>query len=413
LTRLSALIADIPRLERGAAFRSRDACKVCQGDAVWFDRVDFNKYCNVTNFYGYGTAGVDVNYWRCLSCGYIFTRDFDEWSIEEFSKFIYNDDYIKVDSEYLRVRPEQYARDFAARFAGCEEARLLDYGSGAGLFVDLMRQAGFRHIEAYDPFSNPQRPDGTFDIITCFEVIEHSADPVATLGDMKSLLREDGCIVFSQTVQPPDILAIRGNWWYLAPRNGHVSTYSEEALAALGRTQQLLFHRGTSIYGFAPAWPSSFAARALVCTGPSFATLRLTAPEQAPTTGLAFPSREHVIWHPVEDDGVWGFRWTGARLLLWEARWSPVDCLELRLPVLQEIEPGFALRCELEIDGKRQPVRMDRGELVADFDVRGHTSGQIALHTPEPTTDQAEPGRARGLGISMAGGLPHSLSRAS
>jgi SAM-dependent methyltransferase len=343
VTRLSARIAELPPLDRSTAFGFRDACKICGGNAAWLDRVDFNKYCSVENFSDYGIAGIDINYFRCLDCGYIFTRDFDDWSVEEFAKYVYNDDYIEVDWEYVRIWPEQYAHDFAARFAGCEEVRMLDYGSGAGVFVERMREAGFRDIAAYDPFSSPQRPDGVFDIITCFEVIEHSADPVATLGDMKSLLRQDGCIIFSQTVQPPDILSIRGNWWYLAPRNGHVSTFSEEALAALARRQQMLIHRGTSIYGFAPAWPSSFAARALVCTGPSFATLRLAAPEQAPTAGIAFPSIDHVIWHPVEDDGVWRFRWTGAPLLQWEAQWGTIGCLELRVPVLQEIEPGFAL----------------------------------------------------------------------
>jgi 2-polyprenyl-6-hydroxyphenyl methylase/3-demethylubiquinone-9 3-methyltransferase len=413
MTRLSALVAELPRLDRSTAFASRHVCKICGGDATWFDRVDFNKYCSPENFYEYGISGIDVNYFRCLECSYLFTVDFDDWSSDEFAKFVYNDDYIKVDSEYVKVRPEQYAIDFARRFAGCEEARILDYGSGAGVFVRGMRERGYRHIEAYDPFSNPLRPEGTFDIITCFEVVEHLADPVATLGDMKSLLRADGCIIFSQTVQPADILAIRGNWWYLAPRNGHISTYSEEALVALGRRHQLLLHRGSNCYGFAPAWPSSFAARALECTGPSFATLRLTAPREVPINGIAFPSREQIIWHPMEDDGLWRFRWTGAALLQWEARWGPVACLELRVPVLHEIEPGFGLRCALELNGQRKPVRMDRGELVADFDVRGRLSGTIALHTPEPDRDKAKRGRRRGLGIRTETGLPQSVVRQS
>jgi len=394
---LRARIGGLPPLNPKAQFRPAGACKICQSPAIHFDRVDFNKYCNTENYYEFGLSGVLIDYLRCLACGYIFTRDFDDWPNDAFASLIYNQDYIKVDGEYVKIRPEQYAVDFARRFKGCENARILDYGSGAGVFVDGMRRLGFRDIQPYDPFSSPVPPEGTFDIITCFEVIEHSTDPVGTLADMKNLLREDGCIVFSQTLQPPDILAVRGSWWYLAPRNGHVSTYNAEALAALGRQQDLVFHNGENIFAFTHPWPSSHATVAQRCAGPSFAALRLTAPREVLTSVIAFPEPENVLWHPAEEDGVWHYRWTGSSTLAWQASWSAVECLQVRLPLNQEVEPGFGLRCELELAGQRRALRLDRGELVADFDVRGVTSGQIVLHTPEPALPRVErPSLARG-----------------
>jgi SAM-dependent methyltransferase len=400
---LPALISKLPALDKYAPFRSTRTCKICRGMAIQFDRVDFNKYCDTENYYEFGVSGISIWYFRCLFCGFVFTEDFDDWSHDEFANLIYNADYIKVDPEYVSDRPEWVARDFAARLQGCEHARILDYGSGAGVFVERMRAFGFRHIEACDPFSSPQRPSGTFDIVTCFEVIEHSPDPVATLGDMRSYLRDDGCIIFSQTVQPADILSVRGSWWYLAPRNGHVSTYSEEALDELGRHHAFVLHRSSNVYAFAPRWPSSFAALALSRVGPSFTTLRLMAPRLLADRPVAFPSRDEIYWHPVETDGIWRYRWTGARTVVWDGNWGNVDTLQIRIPMVQEVEPGFADRCELEVGGERKPARRDRGELTADFDVRRSRSGPIALHMPDPPASrQSRSDRPQGpLGLAI------------
>jgi SAM-dependent methyltransferase len=336
-------------------------------------------------------AGIPIDYFCCLFCGFVFTTDFDTWTREEFASLVYNADYIKVDGEYTRVRPERTARDAAQWLTGCEQARILDYGSGSGVFVDRMRALGFPYVEGYDPYSSPTRPTGQFDIVTCFEVFEHSPDPVATLGEMKSFLYDDGCILFSQTVHPPDIHAVRGSWWYLAPRNGHISTYSEEALGELARRHGMTLHRGSNLYAFAPPWPSSFAYMAARLVGPAFTTLRLLAPAVPSSQAITFPSPDDILWHPVEDDGIWRFRWTGARTTWWEARWGAVDAVQVRVPVLRGVEPGFAEHCALELLGTRKPARLDRGELVADFSVAGVPNGAIALHMPSP----ADPGGDR------------------
>jgi 2-polyprenyl-6-hydroxyphenyl methylase/3-demethylubiquinone-9 3-methyltransferase len=357
---------------------------VCQGKAIQFDRVDFSKYCDPENYYEFGISGIAIDYFRCLFCGFVFTEDFDDWDHDEFARLIYNADYLKVDGEYASIRPRWVAKDFADRLRGCEHARILDYGSGAGVFAEQMRAYGFRNIEACDPFSSPQRPSGTFDIVTCFEVIEHSPDPVGTVRDMRRYMCDDGCIIFSQTVHPPDILSVRGSWWYLAPRNGHISTYSEESLAELARRHALVFHRGGPVYAFAARCPSSFATSALSTVGPSFTTLRLLAPRLLAEQAIAFPSRDEIYWHPEETDGIWRYRWTGAKSIVWDGNWGPVSALQIRIATVREVEPGFADRCELEVGGERKPVRRDRGELIAEFDVRDRASGQITLHTPDP-----------------------------
>jgi 2-polyprenyl-6-hydroxyphenyl methylase/3-demethylubiquinone-9 3-methyltransferase len=39
--------------------------------------------------------------------------------------------------------------------------------------------------------------------------------------------------MFSTLMQPANIDAIKTNWWYIGPRNGHVSIYSEASLQHL------------------------------------------------------------------------------------------------------------------------------------------------------------------------------------
>ena len=67
---------------------------------------------------------------------------------------------------------------------GLEHLRLLDYGAGNGLFAQCMTEHGFVHVDGFDPFSQPSRPVGKFDVIICNEVLEHSPDPIGTMRDM-------------------------------------------------------------------------------------------------------------------------------------------------------------------------------------------------------------------------------------
>ncbi len=405
MARLPHLLDGLPSLTRLSPFSIHRSCKLCGSHAIPFDQVDFNKFVDDDDYYRFGMSGVDITYLRCLCCDFIFTEDFDDWSADDFRRFIYNTDYILVDSEYASVRPEQMARDFAYRFRGCENARILDYGSGAGVFVDRMREHGFGHIEGYDPFSSPGRPSGEFDIVTCFEVIEHSTDPVRTLGDMRNLMRSDGCIILSQTLHPTDILSRRGSWSYLAPRNGHVSTYNEEALIRLGRRHGLALHRGNNIFGFASATPSSFASVALQSAGRPFGILRLLAPREVGSRAILSPTPDVILWHATESDGIWGFRWTGTSDISWEARWEGVSTLQVRIPILSEVEPGFALLCSLELNWQRTAVCIDRGELMAEFDVSGFTTGQITLRMPCThglESDSVLPRGSRGLAVLVS-----------
>lgn len=213
-------------------------CKCCGGEARLFDVVDFHKNCEQrTGNDPLPLSGIPVYYHRCGTCGFIFTVAFDYFSDADMAELIYNDDYELVDPDFLSRRPLHNARAMAQRFRDDRDIRILDFGGGNGRLADEMRAAGFASIETWDPFSPgfAERPQGRFDAVLCFEVMEHSTDPLATLSDIDSLLSPGGMCVFSTCLQPHDIEDVRLGWWYAAPRNGHVSLYTTESLTRLAR----------------------------------------------------------------------------------------------------------------------------------------------------------------------------------
>jgi SAM-dependent methyltransferase len=214
-------------------------CKCCGELSPIAGVVDFSRSCQDV---GSGPAlepysGQAIYYYGCPRCGFVFTKAFDHWSAEDFAAHIYNEHYIRHDPEYAETRP-QYISGWVESLLGesARDIRILDYGSGAGKMVELLRARGFSAIEAYDPISSPHRPSGAFSLITCFEVIEHTPDPMGLMKDIVSYLAADGVVYFSTGLCTPDILAAGlANWSYCAPRNGHISFYSRDTLFHLAR----------------------------------------------------------------------------------------------------------------------------------------------------------------------------------
>jgi 2-polyprenyl-6-hydroxyphenyl methylase/3-demethylubiquinone-9 3-methyltransferase len=72
-------------------------------------------------------------------------------------------------------------------------------------------------------------------MVTCFEVVEHSLRPAETFAELESFMKQDGIVIFSTLLQRPAIEAEGVGWWYVAPRNGHVSLFTPKAILKLTR----------------------------------------------------------------------------------------------------------------------------------------------------------------------------------
>lgn len=334
---LERRLAALPALDRATARAQTRPCKICGGEAHFSGLTDFLK---CAGGYAFGRSGVSVDWHACENCEFLFTPFFDDWSAQDFARFVYNDDYIKVDPEYLGVRSQRVFHSLTPLLRDGGARRALDFGGGAGGLAKLLREQGF-DATSYDPFSSPERPSGKFDLITCIEVFEHSPDPAATMAEVASFLAPGGAILLGVSLQPADIATLGPSWWYCAPRNGHCSTYSLKTLALLGRPLGLTLHASERTHwlcwSFAEA-PAEVARR----IGPSYQFLTLGAPrDNAPG------------WHGAEQT----FRWSAAETLTWKFHVADAPAT-VRVKLLYKMEPtsGFAQRCKLTVQGKPMPV---------------------------------------------------------
>jgi 2-polyprenyl-6-hydroxyphenyl methylase/3-demethylubiquinone-9 3-methyltransferase len=87
-----------------------------------------------------------------------------------------------------------------------------------------------------------RRPNGKFEIVTCFETLEHLPDPNAGIALILQCLAEPGLVLFSTLLQPPNFGKSGVNWWYVGPRNGHISIFSRRALALAWRRYGYKIH---------------------------------------------------------------------------------------------------------------------------------------------------------------------------
>lgn len=62
------------------------------------------------------------------------------------------------------------------------------------------------------------------------------------MNDLAVLLRQDGVIMFS-TLIPDDFISKENklDWWYAAPRNGHISLFSQQSLAIMAAQNNFYF----------------------------------------------------------------------------------------------------------------------------------------------------------------------------
>lgn len=371
---LQRLLDELPGLQ--SAGSALPQCKVCEGETSLFDCVDFHKHCSADP-YRFGLSGIEVPYYRCLRCSLIFTDFIDEWSKDEVARYIYNADYLKVDPQYQGARALSAANEMARHLAGCEQLRILDFGSGSGAFAEEMRRRGFEQIESYDPFSSPTEPSGSFDLITCFEVIEHSPNPLATLMDMDARLSHHGAIIIGQTLQPGNIDEIGGRWWYLGPRNGHVSLFAEETFITLANRLSLIYHRGQGLYLFS----KDNLRKPIASLAAKVGTPVHLWPLGAPRPGIPAEG-----WRDIEHSGREMFRWSATSKLSWPAFDLRTGINLIQIPFLLSIREGFTEQCVIAVDGKKVATQRKRGRLTCEVVVGNSRACKVTLLTPPPVS---------------------------
>jgi SAM-dependent methyltransferase len=216
-------------------------CKCCGNTARLEGYADSERDCYGLNPRRGRVSGLPVPYYRCAACDFAFTDAFDAFSAEDFRRHIYNAEYEQFDPRFASERPKKTAAR-VMELAPARHTRILDYGSGNGLTVQLLRDAGYTDVTGFDPFHGgdsqrqPPTPQG-YDFVICVEVAEHTTRPLELFAELGALVAPHGVIL----VSTQDFAEVKGRWvddWYVAPRNGHVSFYSQRTLSLLAASLQ-------------------------------------------------------------------------------------------------------------------------------------------------------------------------------
>jgi len=125
-------------------------------------------------------------------------------------------------------------------------ARLLDAGAGSGRTLDELARLGSvagvelnpagveaargrgHHDVREAPVESLPHPDGSFDLVTCLDVIEHTDDDVRSLRELRRVTRPGGALVVTVPAYP--------RLWSLHDEvNGHRRRYTRRTLRAAAR----------------------------------------------------------------------------------------------------------------------------------------------------------------------------------
>lgn len=209
-------------------------CKICGSATHSFGQANFlGKY--------------PVHYYQCENCRFVQTES-PYWLDEAYQDAISGSD-VGLVSRNLNLC--NAARFLLAKYFDTD-APFLDYGGGYGLFVRLMRDAGFDFywVDQYCDNLLAQNFEGNlhdrYELVTAFELFEHLVDPIDTA---KTLLKTSDSIFFSTSLLPDDNPP-PGQWWYYAPHEGqHIAIYTHAALQALAqRLDCNLYTDGQSLH---------------------------------------------------------------------------------------------------------------------------------------------------------------------
>jgi SAM-dependent methyltransferase len=214
---------------------------------------------------------------HCPACGYSFINnpwlDYANIYSEAYYKGQGADPY--VDYVFELEHPEQTVRDYEwngilnvvrSLVPVSPRTRWLDFGCGNGGLVRYVHSQANCQIWGYEggwirkraeqvgiPFlseSELHREEGTFDVVTAIEVLEHLPEPLTTLKQIRPLLRPGGLFFFTTgNAQPHRNKLLQ--WPYVLPEI-HISFFEP-------RTMDLALHK-TGFHpqnkGFLPGFES-------------------------------------------------------------------------------------------------------------------------------------------------------------
>lgn len=171
----------------------------------------------------YTVSGKDFGLLSCLNCGFLWTDNAP--APDEMGPYYQSEDYIAHTDTRSGLINQLFhiTRDFLLRRKNrlierkieTSGRNILDIGCGTGYFMNFMKQNGWT-VEGIEPSAEARvlaksrfdlkihppedlqsMPDGIFDVITLWHVLEHIHDFLGTLFQLHRLLTEKGLLVIA------------------------------------------------------------------------------------------------------------------------------------------------------------------------------------------------------------------------
>lgn len=207
-----------------------------------------------------------VEYFACPHCGFLQTED--PYWLEEAYQSAINISDTGIVSRNISLRNS--VTPLLLTLFG-RNRQFLDFAGGYGLFIRLMRDAGFDFYWE-DPYCENLFARGfevqsgqKFAALTAFEVFEHLANPWT---DIDRMLKSSRNIIFS-TLLLPDPIPEPDLWWYYCFHHGqHIAFYQPRTLAYIAQQKGLHFTtNGKNLHLFSERPVSPLAFQALTRVG--------------------------------------------------------------------------------------------------------------------------------------------------
>lgn len=191
-----------------------EICRVCGSCTEAFDEARLlGKY--------------SVKYFLCPSCGFVQTET-PYWLDEAYSDAILDAD-IGLSSRNVWLSGKVPVI-LSLCLPRCES--FLDYGGGYGMFVRLMRDAGFP-FEWFDKYCENlfakgfEKSKDSYDLVTAFELVEHLPNPLEEFREILSC-GENFLFMTELLPDPPPKVS---DWWYYGTYGGqHIAFYTPKSL---------------------------------------------------------------------------------------------------------------------------------------------------------------------------------------
>jgi hypothetical protein len=200
-----------------------------------------------------------------------------------------------------------------------------------------------------------------------------------------------GIVLLSLALQPKNIKEVRCNWWYIGPRNGHVSTYSEFTLLGIAGAHGMELFRCDDYIGISK-------------TGTDLLGKLNAHLVRIENVIYLNPSSENrSCWHDIETNEFGPFSWTRNREIRWNKR-VVKGINRMILPFVNKISDDFVNDSRLFINGAEIDIKIETDKMVGT--VLADKMEQVTIHlvTPSlisPATRGIDDSRSLGIAVSL------------